>query len=335
MKIWYDACTGKHVRYGAAIAKSLRKSRHEVILTTREHPDTVPLAKLLGEDFLIVGKYSTESLRVRLREGLKRQLFFLKLFKDSPPDVSICHGSVDLCRVAFGLKIPIISTFDTPHAEAVNRLTIPLTDFLVVSKAIPQKLLKRFNPKVKIIQFNGVDEVAWIKNFRPQILYDFEEPLIVVREFEARAAYAQEGGNLFEVIARKLTKIGKVIFLPRYERNPRKGLIVPKYFIDSASLVAQADLFVGAGGTMAREAALQGTPTIVVEAKLKHYTNDYLARMGFPIFKTKASKVLEYAEKLLNRKENVGHLLANLENPVDVIEKIIKGNILKGKTSKL
>ena len=47
MRIWYDACTGKHIRYGTAIAKRLRTLGHEVILTTREHPDTLSLAKIL------------------------------------------------------------------------------------------------------------------------------------------------------------------------------------------------------------------------------------------------------------------------------------------------
>ena len=62
MKIWYDACTGKHMRYGAAIAKRLRKSGHEVIFTTREHPDTLALARILGENPIVVGKYSPQSL---------------------------------------------------------------------------------------------------------------------------------------------------------------------------------------------------------------------------------------------------------------------------------
>ena len=62
MKIWYDACTGKHVRYGSAIGHRLRKSGHEFIFTTREHPDTIPLAKILGEKPIVVGKYNPSTL---------------------------------------------------------------------------------------------------------------------------------------------------------------------------------------------------------------------------------------------------------------------------------
>ena len=49
MRVWYDACTGKHVRYGTAIAKRLNDVGHEVVLTTREHPDTLPMVKYLNE----------------------------------------------------------------------------------------------------------------------------------------------------------------------------------------------------------------------------------------------------------------------------------------------
>jgi predicted glycosyltransferase len=56
MRIWYDACAGKHVRYGVAIAKRLRELGHEVVLTTRQHPDNIPLARFLKEDFIVVGK---------------------------------------------------------------------------------------------------------------------------------------------------------------------------------------------------------------------------------------------------------------------------------------
>ena len=52
MKIWYDACTGKHIRYGATIANHFRQLGHEVTLTTRTHPDTLALAKILDEKFI-------------------------------------------------------------------------------------------------------------------------------------------------------------------------------------------------------------------------------------------------------------------------------------------
>lgn len=323
MKVWYDACTGKHVRYGVAIAKRLRALGHEVILTTRRHPDTLPLAEFLQEKFIVVGRYDPKSLLSRLREGVKRQLAFCKIFANNDIDIAISHGSVDQCRVAFGLGRTVISTVDTPYAEAVHRLTLPLSDYIVASKAIPTKALQAYNVKGEIIRFDGVDEVAWIKDFEPKVRYDFRKPLIVVRQLEEKAAYVKEKVDMV-TLAKKLTKLGNVVFLSRYHRKTIKGLFVPKEFVDSASLVAQADLFVGAGGTITREAALQGTPTIIVNVFQKQHVNDFLAKKGFPIFKTSPSKVPMLAGKLLGKKMNVKPLLAKLENPVDVIANVVE-----------
>lgn len=323
MKIWYDAGTGKHIRYGIAIAKRLRKLGHEVILTTRRHPDTLSLAKFLGEQPIVVGKYAPASKTVKLKESLKRQLLLFRMFEKNPPNLAIMHVSIECARIAFGLGIPLISTFDTPHAEAQSRLTVPLASVIVASKAIPAQLIHRYGAK-RIIQFDGVDEVAWMKNFRVKMKFDFKRPIIVVRQMEVKASYAEKVSDITEKIAKKLTSLGTVIFLPRYDKKTRKGLVIPKGFMDSASLAAQADLVVSVGGTISREAALAGTPSIVIKLFDGMYVNEYLARKGFPIFIIEPQQVMRYAEKYLGRKWNVESLVDSLENPVDVVENVIK-----------
>jgi predicted glycosyltransferase len=316
VKIWYDACTGKHVRYGAAIANRLRKSGHEVIFTTREHPDTVALARIIGENPIVVGKYSPASLFSRLEESANRVIQFSKLFRDDPPEIAISHQSVELCRTAFGLGIPIILTADTPHAKAVNKLTIPFATTLVVSEALPKRFLEKYCPD-SIIRFKGVDETAWIKDLKPPKNSDFKKPLIVVRGFETKAAYALETADLTLEIARKLEVLGNVLLLKRYSETGKEE------FVDSARIVANADLVVSAGGTIAREAALQGVPSVVMSEIGRTYVNTYLARKGFPIFMIDARKVLNFAKRYLGKKVDVTAKLAQLDNPVDIIEKVV------------
>lgn len=323
MKIWYDAGTGKQVRYGAAIAKCLRENGHDIVLTTRRHPDTLPIAEFLGERFIVVGRYDPKSLLTRLKNGTLRQLSFCKTFEKNAPDVAISHGSVDQCRIAFGLGKPIILTVDTPYADAVHRLTLPLSKYIIMSEAIQRENLQKYNVDAEIISFNGVDEVAWVRDFKPHTKYDFGKPLIVVRQLEEKAVYAKNAVDMV-ALAKKLTRLGTVVFLSRYHRRPVKGLVVPKSFIDSVSLVAQADLFVGVGGTIAREAALQGTPAITVNVFQNQQVNDFLAEKGFPIFKAELAAVPKLAEKLISAKTNVEHLLVKLENPVDVIADVVK-----------
>lgn len=278
---------------------------------------------MLGEKFRVVGKYDPTSLFTRLQESVKRQLSFCEMFKEDVPDLAISHQSVEECRVAFGLGIPIISTADSPHAEAVNKLTVPLVNVLVVSKAIPKRCYQSYGSR-QIVQFDGVDEVAWVKEHKPKLnAEEYGKPLIVVRQMETKASYAYGKMDATEEIARKLTSLGQVIFLPRYDKRPRKGLIVPRKFVDSVSLAAKADLVVSVGGTLAREAALQGTPSIVVPM-INIYTNNYLSKLGFPLFIVDLPEVLGYSRKYVGMRFDVKKLIEELENPIDAMEKLIE-----------
>ena len=322
MKIWYDACTGKHVRYAVAIARRFRKLGHEVVLTTRKHPDTLELAKVLNENFIVVGKYGRGSFFKKLLESTRRQLKFCEMFKNNPPDIGIAHGSVELCRVAFGMGFPCICTNDTPYAEAIKRLTVPLADYLVIPKAIPKSIFEGYGAK-RIIQFDGVDEVAWVRGFKPKIEQRYDHPLIVVRQLETQASYAKGKTDITITLAKRLTSLGNVIFLSRYSKRQIKRLMIPSEFVDSVALVAQADLVVSAGGTIAREAALQGTCSIVISTLDRAHVNEYLRKKGFPIFTfDNIPQAIKHAEKNLGKRWDVKYLLDKLENPVDVIEKI-------------
>jgi predicted glycosyltransferase len=318
------------MRYGIAIARRLRKAGYEFVLTTREHPDTLGVARALGEKPLVVGKYAPSSLSARLAESAKRTLRFLELFENSQPDVAISHQSPELCRTAFGLHIPIVLTADTPHAFAVNRLTIPLATKLVVSKAIPKSFFKNCGSN-EIVQFDGVDEVAWIKDFKPSKANGFKKPLIVIRQIETSASYALGEADTTLEVARKLAGLGTVLFLSRYVREKIPGLTVMRDFVDSASIIAHADLVIGAGGTMSREAALQGVPSVVVSEMSLTYVNRFLAKKGFPLFFATASNVLVYAKRYLSTRFDVKEKLVELENPLDIIENLICDKSL-GKT---
>jgi len=328
MRVWLDACTGKHVRYATAIARALRARGHEVILTTREHPDTLALAEALGEEFLVVGRYVPHSRVGKLMASVERERELARIFssEDERPDVAICNQSVELCRVAFGLGIPVICTSDTPHAEAVGRLTIPLADVVVTSKAVPAEFYKALGAR-RVVQFDGVDEVAWVG--KPGLtapeetiswLEELDRPLIVIREEEHGTAYARGRGFMVRA-ARALGGLGTVIFLSRYGRPPDlpDRAVVPEGFVDGVLLAREADLVIGVGGTMCREAALQGTPALVVRYVGRIHVNEYLARKGFPIVETGPDEVLAKARELLGRKEDVRALLEGLEDPVGII----------------
>ncbi len=319
MRIWYDAATGKQVRYGATLAKKFRKLGHEYIFTTREHPDTLPLAKALGEDPIVIGRYDPTSLHARVKESADRMLGLLKLFESRIPDIAIAHQSIELCRVAFGLSVPIVLTADTPYANAANRLTVPLAHTLVVSEAIPKSFYEQFGAQ-KVVRFRGVDEVAWVRDVEPLKDLQFERPLIIVRQLETRASYAFGQDDETLKLAEGLSSMGTVLFLSRYAKAESGKIVAMNEFVDSVRLVKSADLVVSAGGTISREAALQGVPSIVISQLGDTYVNRYLAKNGFPIFFSNPSRTAGLAKKYLGKSFVVSNKFELFQNPVDVIK---------------
>ena len=316
--------TRKHVRYGCAIAQRLRELGHQVTLTTREHPDTVNIMENLGEQFKLIGKYDPTSLATRFRASIERELQFYEMFKDNKPQIAISHGSVELGRTAFGLGIHNICTGDTTYTKA-NWLIVPLTDILLISKAIPKEAYEKYCAK-RIIQFDGVDEVAWVQSYERKRISEYKHPLIVVRQSEFKASY-MKGKDVTLDIAKKLSKLGNVIFLSRYDKRKIQGLTIPEKFVDSLKVSAEADLVVGVGGTVAREAALQGTPSLVVPMLGWSYVNEYVFRKGFPLYKVKLGEVMKFAKINIGRRIDVKKSLAGLENPVDIITNLVQKRV--------
>jgi predicted glycosyltransferase len=56
----------------------------------------------------------------------------------------------------------------------------------------------------------------------------------------------------------------------------------------------------------------------------KTYVNKYLAQKGFPLFITTEQEILGYAKKYKGKRFDVKEKLAQLENPVDAIEKVVE-----------
>jgi predicted glycosyltransferase len=197
----------------------------------------------------------------------------------------------------------------------------------VVSEALPKSFTKKYCAQ-NVVSFKGVDEVAWIKNFKPSKISDLKKPFIVVRQIETKASYANGKQDNAKSMADKLAELGNVHLIERYNEEG-KAFGEKTGFEDSANLVANADLVVSYGGTIAREAALQGVASIAVSDMAKTYVNMYLAKRGFPLVITTEQGILGYAKKYLGKRFDVKDKLVDLENPVDVIEKVVEKIKLK------
>jgi len=352
MKLIIDILTPKQGLFFSKLSDELEKGGHQILKTTREYREVLQLLKLKGIDAVTVGEHGGGTLSGKLKAYANRVLKLSLLVEDLKPDVAISFSSPELARVAFGLGIPHICVNDSPHAEAVARLTIPLSKMLFTPKVIPKKDWVRFgiSPE-RIIRYNALDPWAWLKDFKPdrrvleQLSLDESKPILTFRTEESFAAYLLGKTSEKPVIVPVLERLIReerdlqVVVMPRYEeqiaalKETFKGrAVVCESVIDGPSLLSYTTVFVGAGGTMSIEAALLGVPTFSCYPGEAFLIERYLMRKGLIIRERSPQETAERIVKTLKRidsvrrrqSEKARNLTEKFDDPIKVINDTIE-----------
>jgi predicted glycosyltransferase len=299
LKIWIDILTPKQVNFLGALHAILRSRGHTLVLTTRKYAEANQLLALRRLKAKIFGSYGGGSIKDKLRESAHRIIALSKFVETVNPDLAISFSSPEAARVSFGLSIPHFCISDSPHAEAVCRLTIPLSRRLFAPAFIPRKDWMRYGiPSSAIIQYRGLDPVAWLRAFKPdrkkieKLGVDGTRPLVTIRLPEEQSSYLRNAKRpalqVAYSVARRLGRMKRfqVVVLPRYEAQRKTAnrldpeVIVPREAIDGTNLLFHSSAFLGAGGTMTCEAALLGVPSISCYPSSPTYVDRYLMRCG-------------------------------------------------------
>jgi predicted glycosyltransferase len=344
--IWLDTVTPKISIAINSLLPVLHKKGYSTLVTAKRQTQTIDMLKALKVPYEEIGDYG-ENLREKLIVEQKRTLEFVELFdKVGYPKVLWTHGDVSAIRTAFGLGIPIVYANDTVFAYAVARLACPLVDWLVAPVSFGKSWSKFGIPKSRIIHYDGLEEVAWLKDTtfeQPKFLEELKtkKPVILFRDAEYQAVYCKDVKVDSQKLLEDLTKLGTVVALPRYEKEKErfKGLdnvwLSPQPVL-TAQLIPYIDLVGGSGGTACRETALMGIPTINfhfwdVQAR-------YLHKKGFPIQIIKNNaKIIKSVQKILENparyKMDTKTALSKIESPIPTWTKYIE-LCLKLKTRK-
>jgi predicted glycosyltransferase len=328
--VWLDTVTPKDSLLIYSLLPSLHEKGYKTIITAKRQTQTTDVLDLLNIPYTCVGKYG-ETLKEKLAEEQRRTLQFIELFdKTGLPKVLWTHGDVSAIRTAFGLQIPIVYSNDTIHAFHVARLVCPLVDWLVAPLCFGKSWSKFGISKSKIVLYDGVEEAAWLRKPKqgsklPKELCD-KERIVLFRNVEYKAAYCKDVKVDAMRLVKELSKMATVVYLPRYEeeRGQIKDLDnvwVPPSTLLTFQIVPALDLMVGSGGSICRETALMGVPTINF-----HFWDvipRYLRRKGFPIqLITDTEGIIRRAEDILRKPEkykiNTQHTLEKLEQPVPI-----------------
>ncbi|HEV8405198.1 MAG TPA: DUF354 domain-containing protein [Nitrososphaera sp.] len=336
MKIWFDILTPKQVMFFRRAVTLLRNSGHDVLCTSRRYREAVELARIKKLDLTIVGSHGGADKYDKLRESASRTLELTEVVKRFGPDVAVTFSSPEGARVAFGLGVRHIGFNDSPHAEAVARLTIPLTNKLLCPWIIPYSAWSGYSiAKKNIIRYRALDPAAWLKHDEtPEVEQD--QNTILVRLEESKASYMADRKRsttrMIDEFVTELWQSAKIVLLCRYqdqiaEAEARYGskVHVLKDVVDGTALVKSAQLFIGAGGTMTAEAALLGKPTISI-IPLQFHVEKYLLKSGLVIKTANAKSLVKLAKKMISderyrqlQKKKAARILKWMEDPTDRI----------------
>jgi len=351
VKVAIDILTPKQCMLFSRLSARLEEEGVEVLRTTRRYREVNQLLRLKGLDAIVVGRHGGGTLEGKLRASTRRILRLTSIIMEWRPDVMVSFSSPEAARVAFGLKIPHVCVNDSPHAEAVARLTIPLSTRLLTPKVIPKGEWTRFGIRDdQIIQYNALDPWAWLKDLQPNphVLDELglqpSKPIVVLRVEEALSAYLMgrlRGEASIISIARKLLERFQnlqLVVLPRYRGQVgalRKaiggGVTVCGRVVDGPSLLSFTSIFIGAGGTMTAEAALLGVPTISCYPAEPFIVEKYLLEKGLLIRETSPEGVVEAVSEILEDLEGVRArqrrraqaLTGRFEDPIETIANTI------------
>jgi predicted glycosyltransferase len=338
--VWLDSVTPKDSLLVSSLLSPLHKKGYKTIVTAKKQTQTTDVLELLNIPYTCVGKYG-ETLREKLAEEQKRTLGFVELFdKIGLPKVLWTHGDVGAIRTAFGLQIPVVYSNDTPQATHVARLVCPLVDWLIVPVCFGKSWTKYGISTHKIIMYDGIEEVGWLKEKtkeRPKLLKELAEKkkVVLFRNAEYKAAYYKDIDVDSWRVLKEVSKMATVLYMPRYEEEKTKlqdypNVIVPQEAVLTYQIIPEVDLMIGSGGTICRETALLGVPTI--NYQFWDAAAKYLHKKSFPMKRvTNTDSIIRIAKKILEAPEkhrmDTRQMLRNLESPakltVQYIEKFL------------
>ena len=265
-----------------------------MILTARDHAQTIELARRLWPGVVVVGRASPAGRGSKALEIARRANALRRLAKRERPDVAFSHGSYAQIVAARAARVPAVTMMDFEHQPA-NHLSFRLAQRVIVPELFPDSSLRRFGAcGRKVLRYRGFKEDLYLAGFEPdasvldELELDSSQVIVVFRPPPEGALYHPMVNERFEEVLRSALShdFVQIVLLPRTleqaerYRSRSSRIRIPEHAVDARSLLALADLAIGGGGTMNRESALLGTPTYTVFAGKLAAVDAELIRRG-------------------------------------------------------
>ena len=340
MKIWIDILTPKQLLFSESIVEKLGE-KHDLLCTSRNYDEVSKLAKIRDFDLIFVGKHGGRDKETKLKASIDRIEKLSKKIETFSPDIVISFCSPEAARISFGLGIKHIVFCDSPHADAVMRLTLPLIQKLLIPHIIPKNEFSKYGiDKKNIIQYKAIDAVVTIqRKINEKAALPFKKnnrKNILIRIEEEEASYTSKSSKIIPIIKKVLNEYGdeNIVILGRYTEQIKnlqkligKKIKIVKMSFDGKHLLNNTDIFIGSGGTMTAESALIGIPTISYNA-VPNMIENFLVKKSLIKRETNPNKISNQIKKIFtsSNKESqkkARRIVKQMEDPIQKLIKII------------
>jgi predicted glycosyltransferase len=281
MLVWLDMANSPHPMLLGPLADELGRAGHDVWVTTRDHAQTVDLTREHWPDAAVVGGPSPSSRAGKVRRLTGRMTALRRLAGERRPQVAVSLNSYAQVIAARSLGIPTVTMMDYEFQPA-NHISFRLASRVVVPAAFPQERLRHYGVRsdARVRRFDGYKEELYLDRDAGSGDDGWGTPAgsgdavrCLFRPPPHGAMYHRDGNSQFDelVIRASGRSDTSVLVLPRFpEQRDQYGSLprvrVADRTVDGLRTLRGADVFIGAGGTMCREAALLGVPAYTVFA---------------------------------------------------------------------
>jgi predicted glycosyltransferase len=333
--------TPKQLLFSEPIVEKLGK-KHDLLCTSRDYEEVSKLAKIRNFDLVFVGKHGGGDKKTKLKASIYRMEKLSTKIRAFSPDILISFCSPEAARIAFGLGIKHVAFCDSPHAEAVMRLTLPLIQKLLIPFTIPKKEFSKYGIDEKnIIQYKAIDAFVTIQRKIDQKaklpFKNNNRKNILIRIEEEEASYTSKSSKIIPIIKKieREFENENIVVLGRYakqienlQKTIGKKVKIVKMTYDGKHLLKNTDVFIGSGGTMTAESALMGIPTISYNA-VPNIIENFLVKKYLVIREANPNKISNHIKKIFEsavnqNQERAERIRKQMEDPVEKLIKIIK-----------
>lgn len=291
IRFWIDIANSPHATLLAPLSRELESRGHTFLVTAWDRAQTLELARAHWPDVRMVGAGNDRGILAKGLRIARRARNLVREVRPREPGVALGHGSHAQVLAARAMRVPAISMLDYEHQPAsllhyalAGAILVP-EEFALVGarRRLAGRRLQRYPGTKEEIALAGFEPDA---GFRDALGVPEDAVLAVCRPAPEGALYHRGENPLFDAAVRHLVDGGATVLVsPRDEGQARRYAVDPRvrvldHAVDGPQLLYHADLVVGAGGTMTREAAVMGTPSYTVFSEALGSVDESLIRAG-------------------------------------------------------